>query len=34
MQGDEMTYGRQQILTFDYVGMLKNGVPVVVGKVK
>jgi len=34
LQGDEMTYSYQQIRTYDYVGMLKDGVPVVVGKVK
>ena len=34
LQGDEMTYSPQQIRTYDYVGVMKNGAPVVVGKVK
>ena len=33
-QGDEMTYEYQQIRTYDYVGVVKNGAPVVLGKVK
>jgi len=32
--GDEMTYAYQQIRTYDYVGVMKNGTPVVMGKVK
>jgi len=32
--GDEMTYAYQQIRTYDYVGVMKNGVPVVMGKSK
>ena len=32
--GDEMTYAHQQIRTYDYVGVMKNGVPVVAGKVR
>jgi len=32
--GDEMTYAYQQIRTYDYVGVMKNGVPVVAGKIK
>jgi len=32
--GDEMTYAYQQIRTYDYVGVMKNGVPVVMGKIK
>jgi branched-chain amino acid transport system substrate-binding protein len=34
LQGDEMTWAHQQIRTFDYVGVITNGVPVVAGKVK
>lgn len=34
LQGDEMTYSYQQIRTYDYVGVIKDGVPVVAGKVK
>ena len=34
LQGDEMTWEHQQIRTFNYVGVLANGVPVVKGKVK
>ena len=34
LQGDEMTWEHQQIRTFNYVGVLTNGVPVVKGKVK
>ena len=34
LQGDEMVYAHQQIRTYDYVGVLKNGVPVVAGKVR
>jgi branched-chain amino acid transport system substrate-binding protein len=34
LQGEEMTYSPQQIRTFDYIGVLKDGVPVVAGKVK
>ncbi len=34
LQGDEMTYAHQQIRTYDYVGVLKNGMPVVAGKVR
>mgnify|MGYP007089526715 CR=1 FL=1 len=34
LQGDEMTYAPQQIRTYDYVGVMKNGVPVVAGKVR
>ena len=34
LQGEEMTYSPQQIRTYDYIGVLTNGVPVVAGKVK
>jgi branched-chain amino acid transport system substrate-binding protein len=34
LQGDEMTYSHQQIRTYDYVGVMKNGMPVVAGKVR
>ena len=34
LQGEDMTYSPQQIRTFDYIGVLKDGVPVVAGKVK
>jgi branched-chain amino acid transport system substrate-binding protein len=34
VQGDEMTYAPQQIRTYDYIGVLTNGAPVVGGKVK
>ena len=34
LQGDEMTYAHQQIRTYDYIGVLKDGAPVVTGKVK
>lgn len=34
LQGDEMTWEHQQIRTFDYVGILKEGKPAVVGKIK
>lgn len=34
VQGDEMTYATQQVRTWDYIGVLTNGVPKVVGKVK
>jgi branched-chain amino acid transport system substrate-binding protein len=34
LQGDEMTYELQQIRTFDYVSVLKDGKPVVSGKIK
>jgi branched-chain amino acid transport system substrate-binding protein len=34
LQGEDMTYAHQQIRTYDYVGVMKNGAPVVVGKVK
>jgi branched-chain amino acid transport system substrate-binding protein len=34
LQGDEMTYSYQQIRTYNFVGVLKDGVPVVQGKIK
>ena len=35
VQGDEMTYGKnREVLTVDYVGVIKNGEPVIVGKIK
>ena len=34
IQGDDMTWEFQQIRTFNYVGVLTDGVPVVKGKVK
>jgi branched-chain amino acid transport system substrate-binding protein len=35
LQGDEMTYGtNREVLTVDYVGVIKDGGPVIVGKVK
>jgi branched-chain amino acid transport system substrate-binding protein len=34
LQGDEMTYASQQIRTWDYVGVMRNGEPVVSGKVR
>jgi len=34
MLGDDMTYAYQQIRTYDYVGVMKNGAPVVMGKIK
>lgn len=34
LQGDDMTWSHQQIRTYDYVGVLKDGRPVVQGKVK
>lgn len=34
VQGDEMTYEFQQIRTYDFVGVVRDGKPVVAGKVK
>jgi branched-chain amino acid transport system substrate-binding protein len=34
LQGDEMTWAHQQIRTYDYVGVLTDGRPVVHGKIK
>jgi branched-chain amino acid transport system substrate-binding protein len=34
LQGDEMVYAPQQIRTYDYVGVMKDGAPVVAGKVR
>jgi branched-chain amino acid transport system substrate-binding protein len=34
LQGDTLTLGHQQILTVDYVGVIKDGTPSVVGKLK
>jgi branched-chain amino acid transport system substrate-binding protein len=34
LQGDEMTYGHQQIMTTNYIGVIKDGQPVVQGTVR
>ncbi|MDR5798136.1 ABC transporter substrate-binding protein [Caballeronia sp. LZ008] len=34
LQGDTLTLGHQQIMTVDYVGVIKDGTPVVAGKLQ